>query len=453
MGVVSRRALTFAVAVSMVIASFVAGSSPANAETKAYLINANDLSEAAAAVSAAGGTVTAMFAEIGALAAESSAPGFLAAVSASPAVDSAAEDVEVDWLGGVRSYEATDEDLGAAGINTEPRFGFQWNIRQIRADVTAAAGDRGCGVKLARVAVIDTGVYSQHEDLAPNLNMGLSRSFVPTEPTAEFQPPTATGSRFSHGTHVAGIVAAPVNNKGVQGVASCAEIVPIKVLRSRTGSGLFSWVISGILYAASIRADVANMSLGATFDRNNAGGGGLGPLIAALNNAVDHATASGTLIVSAAGNEAVDLNSRIWSVPAQSGNGMAVSATGPIGLTNFDRLASYSNFGQSVINVAAPGGDFTRFPALTPIPWFFDMVLSPGAISAGGAHQYFFAAGTSMASPHAAAIAALYVGKFGTTDPSQLKHAIQSGAVDILKPGGDAETGKGRVDAAASLGY
>src|ERR1043166_1996873 len=107
------------------------------------------------------------------------------------------------------------------------------------------------------------------------------------------------------------------------------------------------------------------MSLGATFDRINAGGGGDGPLLAALNRAINHATQRGTLVVSAAGNDGLDLNGRIFEIPAQSGNGMAVSATGPVGFgafgfnppAVFDRLASYSNFGQSVVNVTAPGGD------------------------------------------------------------------------------------------------
>jgi major intracellular serine protease len=146
---------------------------------------------------------------------------------------------------------------------------------------------------------------------------------VPTEPGID---PIVSG--FNHGTHVAGIIAAPINNVGVQGVAPMTEIVAIKVLRSDTGSGLFSWLIQGIMYASGpdVQADVINMSLGATFDRINTGGGGAGPLIAALSRAINYATAAGALCVSSAGNEGVNLNSRIWSIPAQSGNGMAVSA-------------------------------------------------------------------------------------------------------------------------------
>ena len=111
---------------------------------------------------------------------------------------------------------------------------------------------------------------------------------------------------FSHGTHVSGIIAAPINGIGIAGVAPCAEIVNVKVLQSSNGSGAFSWVINGIMYAAgpTVQADVINMSLGATFDRINQGGGGAGSLISALNRAVNFATQQGTLVVSAAGNGA-----------------------------------------------------------------------------------------------------------------------------------------------------
>jgi len=423
--------------------------------------------------SALGSSVIAQYDPIGVVVAQSSDPNFSTQAAALPGVQSVTEDQELQWISPNETVVEADNVIDdsevpppdASGLppNHETFSAVQWNLHQIHSDQTAANGDRGNGVTRARVAILDTGIVASHIDIAANLNTSLSTSFVPTEPSFVFP----SNGKFSHATHVGGIVAAPINGIGTQGVAPNAELVSVKVLKD-AGSGSFASVIAGIEYASGpmVHADVINMSLGATFDRLNAGGSGLGPMLSALNRAVNHAEAQGTLVVSAAGNAGVDLNGRLGDIPAQSGNGMAVSATGPVGFgpfgfnppAVFDRLASYSNFGQSVINVAAPGGDGVFTPqsqvchvGVIGAPCFvFDFVLSPGGKN-GSSNLYFFVIGTSMAAPHVSGLAALIVGKFGHMNPSQLQTLIEQSADSFSGPGGTAFFGKGRINALAAL--
>jgi len=427
-------------------------SSLAGAEPRTYVVSASRWGAAQnAAVAAAGGQVAFQHDGAGLAVVTSESPDFAAALSASGAVQSVNEDMVVQWQ---QPTNAVVLDEAAVNPNNDTYYtNLQWAPQSVEAPAAWAAGYTGAGV---RVAIIDGGIYSAHPDLAANIDVAASRSFVPG---FNFNQDTGT---FWHGTHVAGIVAAIDNSTGVVGIAPGATIVGVKALHN--GSGAFSWIISAILYAATPRsaggggADIINMSLGAEFERGG-GNTGAGPLVAAMNKAVNYADRNGVLVVSAAGNSALDLDhtGSVIAVPAQSGSGIAVSATGPegfgLGATNFRRISSYTNYGTSAITVAGPGGDFTlpgsaactKLTAsgspITTACWVFDMVLSTSRAG------YTWAAGTSMAAPAVSAVAALIRQANPGISLGALKNKLAQSADDEGKTGRDPLYGRGFVNA------
>lgn len=423
---------------------------PAAASAADYVLTASNWgAKQTAAVQMAGGIVLSFHDSAGIGVVASEAPDFLDRALASNAFHYGAADQLVEWA----PQGPVEEAVNPAN---DGFFPLQWNMQAIEAPAAWAAGCTGAGV---RVAVIDGGIRATHQDLDANMDTACSRSFVTGIPN----PFTDSGT-FWHGTHVAGIIAAEDNTIGTLGVAPNATIIGVKALQSGTGS--FAAVINSILYASDpaafgaggcARADIINMSLGAVFPKSAAGGG---PLVAALNKAVNFAASQGVLVVSAAGNNGIDFGQffNFTSVPADSGSGLAVSATGPVGFalgaTNFSRLASYSNYGEGLITVAAPGGDFvlpgsalcTVGPVTTPC-WVFDLVLSPCRGSGASTTTYCFSAGTSMASPAAAGVAALIKGRFPNISLGALKTKLAQTADDEGKVGHDEVYGHGFVNA------
>ena len=316
------------------------------------------------AVAAAGGTVVWSHRKTGIAAVTSDNPDFLAEVHFLPhesddsVFKSAAEDMMVQW----QNLDIIDQ--GHITPGDETYFPLQWNMTAMEAPAAWAADCTGAGV---RIAINDGGIDPTHPDLAPNMDTSCSASFAPGY---DFDEDTGT---FWHGMHVAGIAAAADDGGGVIGVAPEATLMSVKVLHN--GFGSFSWIIGGILYAANPaafgrpdceKADIINMSLGAVFNKRFVGGPG-GSLVAAVARAVNYATSKGTLVVSAAGNEGYDLGQSrdLTSVPAESGSGLAIVATGPLDIAGVfgspgdpRRPASYSNYGEGTTYVAAPGGDF-----------------------------------------------------------------------------------------------
>jgi len=417
-------------------------------------------------VSQAGGTLTASIDAIGVATASSSDPGFLTKAGAIAGLEGVAADRLVQWIDPrERVFEAGDitEDAAAdqsIGDNETFFGGLQWSMRAIHAPEAWDLGARGNGV---RVAVIDGGMNNLHIDLNGSVDVARSRSFVPG---FNFNQDVGGAGAFSHATHVAGIIAAQDDGVGTIGVAPGATIIAVKALHN--GSGSFGAVIQGIVYAATpisaggAGANIINMSLGAGVDRQ---GPGAAHLANAVSRATTYAYQQGVTVIASAGNDAADIDhtNNLIVVPAMSAHVIAVSATGPVGFAvgnnNADTPASYTNFGQSAIALAAPGGNdqYTpltqvcarpRFPSGSVVTncFVFDFVISPGSL--GNTGSYFFAEGTSMAAPHVAGVAALIIEKSGGfMHPAWVLAALRASADDLGKPGNDAFYGAGRVNA------
>jgi subtilisin family serine protease len=411
----------------------------------------------AAAVQGAGGALTGTLPQIGVAFAASGDAGFAGRAAKIAGVSSVAADMVVQWVDPKESAVPLDAD--ATGIGDDERFfPIQWAPVAVHAPDAWAAGARGAGV---RVAVIDGGMRTTHLDLAANVDNAHSRSFV-----TGFAYNQDVGS-FSHATHVAGIIAAGDNGIGSIGIAPSATIIAVKALHN--GSGTFAAVIQAILYAAKpisqggAGADIINMSLGGIFYRQ---GVGAAQLAVALGRATTYAYQQGVTVFAATANSALDFDhtANLVVLPAQSPHVLAISATGPTGFgygsTDLDGPAAYTDFGQSLVAFAAPGGDVRLFGTtagnaactkpivggtITAACWVFDLVLSPGSMQAD--NGYFFAAGTSMATPAAAAVAALIIEKYGRIGPAGVAAVLRHSADDLGKPGNDDFYGLGRVNA------
>jgi len=275
---------------------------------------------------------------------------------------------------------ATGQIIGDAPLYGDGYGSVDWGLNDIQAPDAWLAGYTGEGIV---VAVIDTGVMVTHSDLAGQLWVNADEiagngidddlnGFIDDIHGFDFVNNDASPiDDQGHGTHVAGIIAGLRNGIGVTGVAYDASIMSVKVLDS-TGSGSFSDVAAGILYAVNNGADVINLSLG-----------GYGNTSIKVISALDYALSHGVIVCMAAGNESED-SLTFPAILAQTNGGIAVGA-----LDSSNMEASFSN------------------DAGTSEP--FDCVMAPGVSIYSTYHNggYVFKNGTSMATPFVAGAAAL----------------------------------------------
>lgn len=395
-------------------------------------------------------------------------------------------------LPGAAGAAATTDELvsiceslygSAFGIpNGEPLGSCQWDMALINAsDEGSYSLATGYGVK---VGVIDGGVDLTHPDIAPNLDVDLSCSFIYDDtPTAapleiangDCSNKSAVQDLYGHGTHVASSIAAPVNGIGIAGVAPDATIVGLKAC-TISGYCFADSVAAALRYAGDQQLDIVNLSLFADpylyyckSEKEQKA------ILKELEAAARYAQQRGVLIVASAGNQSSDLQHPIkdeispnWPpgseeeryvrnncrvAPAELAGVLTVSATGPVGYPGYNLwIADYSSVGMSRVDVAAPGGDYFRatgtrqdaiLGAITSTSdgglWdILDFISSiPGqegtAVIDQGA-RYGYLNGTSMSSPHAAGVAALVKQMHPGWSPAAVKAAVQRSAQHLDCP-------------------
>ncbi len=304
---------------------------------------------------------------------------------------------------------------------SDPRLDDQWALRRVGA---SCAWDRTTGSANVLVAIIDSGVDLTHPDLAGRLRAD-GYDFVDNDD----DPRDENG----HGTHVAGIIAATLDNEeGIAGLAPGVMILPVRVMNARGKGSDFS-IARGIRFAADRGAQVINLSLGATL------------MVSAdssspeVNDALRYAQDRGALIVVAAGNDYVPLPN---AIAVDNPDVLVVAAT-----DSRDRKADFSNSGPWV-GVSAPGVQI-----LSTMPTY-EVFLTSDRVPRDERFRngYDYMSGTSQAAPYVAALAALLFSAHPEWDAARVAQEIRAAATDIRSINPELQLGAGRMDACKSLG-
>ncbi|MBV1789693.1 S8 family serine peptidase [Marinobacterium sp. D7] len=332
---------------------------------------------------------------------------------------------------------ATLQDPPSEGVlisDGSPVYNLQWHYFESTGgmDAPGAWAQLDSADNPVRVAVLDTG-YTNHPDLDANIDASSGRDMVHDTYISndgdgrdnDARDPGDWSSRNYcylgspsydsswHGTHVAGTISAVTNNSsGVAGIGyNLIKVIPVRVL-GQCG-GYSSDIADGIRWAAGLEVDGETLANPAQVINMSLGGSGACAADSEYQLAINAAVAQGTTVVVAAGNSNTDAAN---FTPASCANVVSVAATGRTGAR-----AYYSNYG-SVVDLAAPGGDMSSGSSDGVLSTMNSGVTDPSDPS------YAYYQGTSMATPHTAAVAALLYNVNSTIVPAEVEAVLKDSA-------------------------
>lgn len=410
--------------------------------------------EADREIRAACGARTAYYQQIGVAVATSADPGFAARFGLDRAYSAQAESLttgSVTTGTGTAPPSATrrtpEELTTARHVPGTDRSAEQWNMTMIRAPqarkVTAGSPD-------VVVGVLDSGVDPRHPDLASAIDPERSAGCLSGRP--DRRPSAWRPSTFTHGTHVAGTIAAADDGRGITGVAPGVRVASVKVVDD-DGFIYPEYAVCGFMWAAAAHLRIANSSYFIdpwVLTCSNVPGQAVAH--EAVRRAVRYATAHGVLSVAAVGNERMDLSDPRQDLrspdnvdrprprpvddhcdlmPAELPGVVAVSALGAQRIT-----AAYSSYGLGVVTVTAPGGDPDQRPPGS----------SSGCVLSTIPGGYGYACGTSVAAPHVSGVAALLASSWPDASPGTLVTLLRRQADPLPCPARPEDRGASAAD-------